>query len=72
MRRTGRHNYFVQIYEATVELPIDAFTRQVKEVDELRWFSGKDLREELKRHPEDFLPIIHERMQRKNSSQRER
>ncbi|MFZ3009740.1 MAG: NUDIX domain-containing protein [Candidatus Microsaccharimonas sp.] len=52
-----RH-YFCQWYEATVDMPIEAFTRQVSEVDELAWIDVEKLKEEVSQIPEKYLPSM--------------
>lgn len=52
-----RH-YFCQWYEATVDMPIEAFTRQVSEVDELAWIDTEVLKNEVRNSPEKYVPTM--------------
>lgn len=52
-----RH-YFCQWYEATVDMPIEAFTRQVSEVDALTWIETEKLKIEIHQTPEKYLPSM--------------
>jgi isopentenyldiphosphate isomerase len=61
-RRRGEHNYFVQWYVALVDQSIDAFTIQKEEVAEIRWFTRKELMDQMRSHPKEFLPAVHERL----------
>jgi isopentenyl-diphosphate delta-isomerase len=50
--------YFCQWYTASVDLPIEAFTRQVSEVDELVWVDTKQLKQEVQQTPEKYIPSM--------------
>ncbi|HVX90926.1 MAG TPA: NUDIX domain-containing protein [Candidatus Paceibacterota bacterium] len=54
-RSHGRNEYFSQWYFATVDLPIESFTVEPKEVDELRWVSPAWIAEKLASEPDLFI-----------------
>lgn len=43
-RITGKHNFYCQFYMANMDVDIDHFTKEDKEVEELRWFSSDEIR----------------------------
>lgn len=50
--------YFCQWYEACVDMPIEAFTRQVDEVDALAWINTETLKQGVRETPEKYLPSM--------------
>lgn len=47
--------YFVQWYEVTLDEPIEAFTIQPEEVEQVAWIPLSQLREELQNTPEKYI-----------------
>lgn len=55
VRVSGEFNYFTQWYFFQTDQPLSAFTIQEEEVEEIRWFSRKELLRELSDNPQEFL-----------------
>jgi len=55
IRISDRHNYFAQWYTLTIDKSISQFKIQKGEVEEIKWFSKKELVEQLDKKPEEFL-----------------
>jgi isopentenyldiphosphate isomerase len=55
VRIHGEHNYFDQWYTAIVDKPAKEFTIQEEEVEQVKWFTRKELDRELQDHPEWYL-----------------
>jgi isopentenyldiphosphate isomerase len=49
------YNYFVQWYLATLDKPAEAFVIQKEEVEQVRWFTRKELIQDLHRQPERYF-----------------
>lgn len=52
---SGEYNHFTQWFTCIIDKPIDYFKIQEKEVSEVKWFSEKELKKQLKKNPKDFL-----------------
>jgi isopentenyl-diphosphate Delta-isomerase len=50
--------YFCQWYYARVDWGIDKFIRQVEEVDQLKWEDVDTLKQDLKLHPDKYIPSM--------------
>jgi len=50
----GEYNYFVQWFISIFDKPIEDFKIQEEEVAEIRWFSKKELLEQLENNPKEF------------------
>lgn len=61
-RRKAKWNYFVQEFLLTLPAGYNDFKIQQDEVAAVKWFTVEELRQDLKKHPENFLKGIHERM----------
>lgn len=59
-RDTGKRKYFVQIYSANIDKPINEFKIQENEVEQVKWFTKDELREKFTNHPKDFIGSIKE------------
>ncbi|HET6746541.1 MAG TPA: NUDIX domain-containing protein [Candidatus Saccharimonadales bacterium] len=57
---TSPCDYFVQWYSATVDLPIEAFTIQREEVEQIAWIPRSQLLEELRHNPEKYIQVMPE------------
>jgi isopentenyl-diphosphate delta-isomerase len=55
IRVKGEYNYFDQWFLLKTDLDISSFTVQKEEVAEIKWFSPKELKEQLKKSPGQFL-----------------
>ncbi len=60
LERKAKYHYFVQWFFATLDKPADSFKIQKSEVEQVKWFSKKELISELKKNPEKFLSSIKE------------
>jgi len=58
MRIRGRYNFFDQIYTLTIDLPVEDFTIQEEEVEQVKWFTRAELTKAMYMHPEDYLDNI--------------
>ncbi len=61
LRQTS-HKYFCQMFLAKVDLPIESFHPQKKEVEAVRWVPVKELLEWAEKKPEDFIASFHIRI----------
>lgn len=61
-RKKAKWNYFTQEFLLTLPIGFNDFKIQKDEVAEIKWFSEKELRKELKENPDDFLKGIHEKL----------
>ena len=50
----GKHNFFCQMYLLKIDRQIKDFKIQKKEVEEIKWFSKKELEQKIKSKPETF------------------
>ncbi len=55
LERKAKYHYFVQWFFATVDKSAESFKIQKSEVERVKWFSKKELINELKENPEKFL-----------------
>lgn len=55
IRISDAHNYFAQWYTLTIDKPVTQFKIQKDEVEEIKWFSRKELAEQLDKKPGEFL-----------------
>ena len=51
----GEYNYFDQWFLLEADLDISAFIIQEEEVAAIKWFSPRELKEQLEKTPERFL-----------------
>lgn len=58
VRIREKYNYFGQWYVAILDKNINEFKIQKKEVENLKWFSAKELVKELNSNPDKFLKSI--------------
>lgn len=56
IRSTNPRQSFTQWYVGVVDKDIDAFIRQVEEVDALLWFDTEQLKKELEENPDKYIP----------------
>jgi|FLOH01.1.fsa_nt_gi isopentenyldiphosphate isomerase len=56
LRDDNKRRHFTQWFFLTLNKPESYFTLQEEEVAEVRWFTKKELEQEIEKHPEDFLP----------------
>jgi len=54
----NEYRHFTQWYVLNVNLDIDQFVIQKDEVEEIKWFSSKEFKEQLQDHPEEFIPTM--------------
>jgi len=52
----NEYHHFNQSYTLNIDKKIDEFKIQEDEVEEIKWFSAKELNEQLQRQPKEFLP----------------
>jgi len=52
--------YFVQWYTTTIDEPVDTFTIQADEVEQLAWVDRGQLLKELRDTPEKYIDEMHE------------
>ncbi len=60
LERKAKYHYFVQRFFATLDKPAESFKIQKDEVEQVKWFSKKELTKQLKENPEKFLASIKE------------
>ena len=58
IRIRNKYNYFCQWYIIVIDKNINEFKIQKKEVENLKWFSVKELIKELNNNPDKFLKSI--------------
>ncbi len=56
--REWEHKFFCQLYLATIDLPIEAFTKEEWEVEEIRRFSQDELRKFVIENPEKIWTVL--------------
>lgn len=56
--KTKIDNYFVQWYTLNIYKDISEFKIQENEVEEIKWFSIKEMKKYFYEHPEEFTPAI--------------
>jgi len=54
LRYTGRHNFFCQEFNLTLDRDIKDFKIQKDEVEQIKWYTREELEKELKENPEKF------------------
>jgi isopentenyl-diphosphate Delta-isomerase len=54
-RSTGEHNYFTQWYTLTLDKPARNFTIQEEEVEQVKWFTRKELEKKQLEYPENYF-----------------
>lgn len=52
---SGKYNHFTQWFVLTIDKPANEFKIQKDEVVEVKWFSEKELRQELKDNSKEFV-----------------
>ena len=55
LERHGKHSYFVQWFFCVVDRPLKEFHIQKEEVAEIKWFSEEELKEKIKKNPDEIL-----------------
>ena len=58
MRVSNKYNYFCQWYLLKSDKKKEDFIIQKEEVEEVKWISKKELMENIKNKPEDFVEAI--------------
>lgn len=53
-------NYFVQWYSVVIDQPLEFFTIQPEEVEQVAWIPRKQLEEELRTQPQKYIDVIPE------------
>lgn len=54
----GSPRYFAQWYIANIDLPVEAFTIQEEEVDEVAWVPLAQLKSDLKANPDKYIEFM--------------
>ena len=54
-RFPGRYNYFCQWFLLKIDKEVSEFEIQKEEVEEVKWFSEKELSQRIESNPEEFL-----------------
>jgi len=54
-RIQGKHQYFCQWYLLKIDKNIEEFKVQEEEIEEIKWFSEKELKEKINSNPEMFI-----------------
>jgi isopentenyldiphosphate isomerase len=57
-RERGEHNYFGQWYLLTIDKPVEDFTIQEEEVEQIKWFARSELEKDICDNPEKYLKGI--------------
>lgn len=57
---TGEYHHFTQWFTLEVDKDVNDFKIQDNEVEEIKWFAPQELRNELQRQSEKFLPRMSE------------
>ena len=52
----NEYHHFNQLYILNIDKEIDEFKIQEDEVEEIKWFSARELSKQLQEYPEKFLP----------------
>lgn len=52
------YHHFVQWYFLCIDKKIEEFSIQEDEVEEIKWFSPSELREQMQNNPEEFVPTM--------------
>ncbi|MBU4056981.1 NUDIX domain-containing protein [Patescibacteria group bacterium] len=60
IRVAKNYNYFCQWYLLEIDKPLNEFKIQKSEVEELKWISKKELLDEIKNNPDDFVESMKE------------
>lgn len=55
IQASPHRNYFCQVYSALVDLPIEDFSIQEDEVEQIRWISLEELRKDIEGSPKNYL-----------------
>lgn len=56
----GKYKHFTQWFISIIDKPAKDFKIQEEEVVEVKWFSKKELLEQLKNNPKEFIPKMKE------------
>lgn len=56
-RVSEEYNYFCQWYTAVIDKPAKDFIIEKQTLEQVRWFSCKELARELREHPEQYLDM---------------
>jgi isopentenyl-diphosphate Delta-isomerase len=54
-KREGKYNYFGQWFSTIIDKALEDFKIQTEEVEEIKWFSKKELEKQIKNNSEDFI-----------------
>lgn len=54
----NEYHHFTQWYVLCADMDIDQFKIQEEEVEEIEWYSSKELKKQLQEYPEEFLPTM--------------
>jgi 8-oxo-dGTP pyrophosphatase MutT (NUDIX family) len=57
-RVSGEYNFFGQWYLLEINKPLSEFTIDQSEVEEIKWFSKKELLKEIRDNPAEFLETM--------------
>ena len=55
---SGKYNHFIQWFISIIDKPAKDFKIQEEEVAEVRWFSERELKDMIKKHPERFVECL--------------
>ncbi len=56
-RHSEKFDYFTQWYTAVIDKPAADFVTQKEELEQVRWFTRKELTKELREHPDQYLNL---------------
>lgn len=56
----GQHSYFCQWYLAEIDKPLEEFKIQKREVEEIKWFSKKEIKKKLQKNPNEFIYSVNQ------------
>lgn len=58
LREVAPRQYFIQIFRSEVDKPVNEFTPQESEVEQLHWIPKQELIKDLSEHPEKYVPSM--------------
>jgi isopentenyldiphosphate isomerase len=58
LRISSDHEYFVQIYKATLDWEINRFKPEMQEFDEIKWIDFDELAKDVDAHPEKYTKAV--------------
>ena len=59
-KTNNEFHHFTQWFTLNIDKDINEFKIQEDKVEEIKWFSAEELRNQLQKHPEEFLPGMRE------------